>query len=163
MAVLEKILKNTTGTDIFLEFPGVSVPANSQKTINVEEYKDFAAEEALNELIPLISSGDIVVNDGTLDLTTIEAIRFIEYPDRIDIQKDDVNVSRVNKAVNFENGAFDVVDEGNGKVTVTIPSNVGEIDDDRLISVECSPDTCGFKDASLLIDETLRFIKKGRV
>ncbi len=59
-----KILKNQTASPIDLDF-GVTVPASGQVTILPTDYADAAASD---DLVTFIGSGDIVVNDGSLDL-----------------------------------------------------------------------------------------------
>jgi hypothetical protein len=118
--MLEKILKNTTGSDIFLEFPGITVPASGQVTINVEEYKDIAAESALiTELTPLINSGDIVVNNGTVDYSAADGIRFLEYPDRLTVQEGGTDTTIVTKSINFT-GSAATTDQGDGNVDIEV-------------------------------------------
>ena len=120
--MLQKILKNTTGADIFLEFPGVLVPASGQITINVEEYIDFAAEEAINELTPLINGGSIVVNNGTVDYSAADGIRFLEYPDRLTVQEDGTDTTIVTTNINFT-GSVATTDNGDGNVDVEVGAN----------------------------------------
>jgi len=76
-----KILKNTTGVDITLEILGLTIPATSQITINVEDYLELSSEDSTTELDILITSGDVVVNDGTSDLIATVGKAFIRFPD----------------------------------------------------------------------------------
>lgn len=116
---MPKILKNTTLSDIELKRIGVTIPSSGQETIKVEEYGDLASVESIAEITPLINSGDIVVNDGTTDLDAETGIRFIEYADKVTIQKDDVDIEKYLKKINFEGDAI-VTDNGDGKATVSI-------------------------------------------
>lgn len=80
----------------------------------------------------------------------------------IDTEKNDVSIVEDGQTINFEPGAFDVIADPlapDEKTTVTIPDNIGDIDDDRLISVKCVPGTNCIQDVSLLVDDTVCFIK----
>lgn len=72
---MSKILINNTASDIELEVLGLTLPANSQETINPESYLDL--EDSISELTPLINSGDLSVNDGINTLSTEEAIQYL--------------------------------------------------------------------------------------
>jgi len=76
-----KILKNSTSTDIEITSIGLSVIALSSYTVNVEDYLLLASDDSITELTSLISSGDIVVNDGTSDLSSTDGLNYIKYPD----------------------------------------------------------------------------------
>jgi len=85
---MSKILKNTTGSDIELvSLGGIVVPASGQVTLEVTEFLDVASDKAITELVTLINSGDIVVNDGVIDITVangrslLRALDFLRYPD----------------------------------------------------------------------------------
>lgn len=78
---MAKILKNTTANAIELSAVGLEIDPNSQITIEVDDYIIFATTDAINEITPLINSGDIVVNDGVNDLSASDAINFLSYPD----------------------------------------------------------------------------------
>ena len=159
---MTKIVKNTTGSDIALSDTGVTVPASGQYALNPSENHIWAESIVISpasQLVTLITSGDIVINNGTVDLSAASGIRFLEYPDRISIQEDDVDVTRVNKTLNFE-GAVTVQDNGGGKTTVIV-ATTSEDEDPRLISVECLPsDQACIIDAELLIDDNLCFLKE---
>ena len=82
---MTKIAKNTTGSDISLSDTGITVPASGQYTLNESEYILWAQSTVVSpatQLVTLINSGDIVVNDGTTDLGAADGIRFLQYPDR---------------------------------------------------------------------------------
>lgn len=79
---MSKILKNTTLVDIDLDSIGIRILAESSATINVEDYILLASGDSITELTPLINSGDIVINDGTNDLSITDGIAFIKYPDK---------------------------------------------------------------------------------
>ena len=76
-----KILKNTTGSAIELSVIGLSIPASSQITIEVQDYLLLGSSDSTTEIDPLITSGDVVVNDGTSDLSVSEGQNYIRYAD----------------------------------------------------------------------------------
>lgn len=76
-----KFLKNTTGSDIDLDNIGLRLPANSTTEIDARDNPRLASADSVTELTTLINSGDVVVNDGTLDLSTSDALEYIKYPD----------------------------------------------------------------------------------
>jgi hypothetical protein len=75
---MQKILKNTTASDIELQVIGITVAANSSSTIHSTDFAILASEDSINELTSLINSGDIVVNDGNNDLTSEVGIAHVE-------------------------------------------------------------------------------------
>ena len=76
-----KILRNTTLADIELLEIGLTIPASGQVEVNTESFLDLAADNSITELTPLINSGDIIVNDGTVDLSAADGLTYIAYPD----------------------------------------------------------------------------------
>lgn len=79
---MAKILKNTTVSDINLVTLGRTLPASSNTTIELSDYIRLADPATVTELTSNITSGNIVVNDGINDITTIaEALAFLRYPD----------------------------------------------------------------------------------
>jgi len=119
-----KFFKNTTINDIFIKAAGTTIPTSEQYEIDPINYILWATDDAITEMTPYINSGDIIVNNGTDDLLAEEGIRFLKYPDRIEIQENDVSKIRVIKKLNFE-GDVTVTDEGSGKVTIDVTGGVG--------------------------------------
>jgi len=78
---MAKIVKNTTASDITISRVGVTISASSQHTIEVQEYLLWGNTDALAEITPYVVSGDIVINDGIMDLSVGDGINFLEYPD----------------------------------------------------------------------------------
>ena len=113
------IFKNTTGTDIGYKEFSIFIPASGQVEITPSEYPNLNNPEAITEMTADINSGDLVVNDGVNDLSASDGLRLISYNFRSYIQKDDVDVTRVNTVLNFEGDIF-VTDDGNGKTTITV-------------------------------------------
>lgn len=66
---MSKILKNTTLSDIEIPSMGVTVPASGELVIESTDYLLLGLDDTVTFLNPLISSGDIVINDGTTDLS----------------------------------------------------------------------------------------------
>jgi hypothetical protein len=117
--MLAKIIKNTTGADIFVVEAGVTILANSQITLDPLVYYIWAKPEMQTELFANVNSGSIVINDGTIDLSPTTGLRYLESPERIRVQKDAIDVTQVSTVVNFT-GNVAVSDGGNGKATVAI-------------------------------------------
>jgi hypothetical protein len=80
---MPKILKNTTGTDITLQTAGSqTIPALGQRELFPGDYTyQWATDDVLAEVQPLLVSGDLVVNDGVNDLSPADGLNFLEYPD----------------------------------------------------------------------------------
>lgn len=139
---LIKILKNTTGADITLR--QVVIRAGSSYTIPPKRFDVWAADDVVD---PYVTSGDIVVNDGTVDLSVAAGIRHLDklsaatqvdvdlspfqnistdddvqavLPELIpNAQVNDVDVTTQINSVDFR-GNVSVTDEGNGNATITI-------------------------------------------
>jgi hypothetical protein len=95
---MKKIIKNTTNTGILVQDTGTYIDANSSYEIDNQTYLLWAASESI---ISLIQSGDVVVNNGNTDLSAIEAIKFLEYPDRITVKANSTTATRVTTELNF--------------------------------------------------------------
>lgn len=76
-----KILKNTTSSDIELFNIGLTVPALGSITLDTSDYHGIARADSILEITPLINNGNIVVNDGIEDLSSIDGINFIKFPE----------------------------------------------------------------------------------
>ena len=88
MANYKLILKNTTISNIELD-DGFTIPASSQITIEPSQRHRLIDDiDDGGDIVALINSGDIVVNDGVDDLILANgfmlqrAIDYIKYPDR---------------------------------------------------------------------------------
>lgn len=71
------ITKNNTASEIFWEDLGIGVPASSQETLT----ELFTKIEIANskDLDTSISVGNITINDGTNDLSTIDGLRHVNF------------------------------------------------------------------------------------
>lgn len=124
---MAKILKNTTLTDIESNSLGLTIPASGQVEIVTDEYLLLSSDDVLSELDPLISSGDIVVNDGTNDLDIVDGQAYIRYPD------DAVSVLFDNTSNGFiSNDVQTAIEEAKFNGTVFNEFNAGEFLTPRL-------------------------------
>lgn len=78
---MAKTIKNTTGSEIFLDEAGIPVPASGSYDVEVSEYNLWASEAVITEITPFLNSGDLVVNDGINDLDSTEGLRHLQDPD----------------------------------------------------------------------------------
>ena len=92
---MNKIIKNNTDSDIFLDSIGRSVNANSQITIPVERYTLLSSEDSVNELTPLIQNLTVIINNGVKDLEVETALRFIKLASNLTIKTDSENFEYV--------------------------------------------------------------------
>lgn len=76
------ILKNVTVSDINLLQLGVTIFASGQYEVQAGDLTILYTDESETELQGYINSGDIVVNDGSRDLSITEALTYIKFPDQ---------------------------------------------------------------------------------
>lgn len=74
---MSKILKNNTAGVIQIADMGVDLPLGNY-TIPPTQYTDWSGSV---DILTRISSGDITVNDGLIDLSVADGLNFIKYPD----------------------------------------------------------------------------------
>lgn len=116
------ILKNTTGSDIYIV--GRQLVASGQDDFS-KELSAIMQTDPL--LLPAVDSGDIVVNDGTNDLSAIIGRKFIEKTLlRIDIEENSVTTSTDVTTFNFL-GQVGVVDAGSGVVDIDIAPGLSNL------------------------------------
>jgi hypothetical protein len=120
--VLNKIIKNTTGSVVFIPDVGISLDPFAVYDITESELLMWVASL---DIIPLVNSGTLIVNNGSVDLTAAEGVRFLQYPDRLSVQQSGTDVTRITTELNFT-GAVTVTDNTDGKVTVNV-STTGTI------------------------------------
>ena len=77
MALPVVIAKNQTGTGILLESLGLTCPA-APGTITLTDFATFFEVASDATLENRTSTGDIVINDGTSDLNTAEALGYLD-------------------------------------------------------------------------------------
>lgn len=78
---MSKLITNTTASAIVISKAGIRIAAGATYTVEVRDYLLWASDEVLTQVIPLITSGDLVVNDGIQNLSVSDGINFLEYPD----------------------------------------------------------------------------------
>lgn len=72
---MSKVLKNTTGSTISVTDVGVSIPSMSSYTIPPQDYLLWAAS---SDVVAPVGLGDIVVNDGSFDLSPSDGIDLLK-------------------------------------------------------------------------------------
>lgn len=98
------IVKNTTGSDIFINSSGQNVPASGQITVDPKLYGTYSGSVATGQpsedtaFVAQINSGDIVINDSIRDLTAAEGLRFLE-----DFQITSISINNTPVANNVRN------------------------------------------------------------
>ncbi len=78
---MSKYITNTTASPILVVQAGVEIAALSTYEVITQDYLLWASAEVLAEVTPLITSGDLVVNDGVMNLSVADGVNFLEYPD----------------------------------------------------------------------------------
>lgn len=151
-----KILKNITVVDIYISDMGIVVPANGSYSITITEAPMWATSI---DVISPVNNGDIVVNNGLIDLSAIDGLRFLQYPDRATIQKNGTDVTEVSTIVNFEGPEFTVTNNGNGKTTVRVDALGAFSDTMYWANCVCHCDGLMFSDFEPLVDYTYNAIK----
>lgn len=110
------ILKNTTLSDIYIV--GRQLVASGQDDFSGENTSRIQTDPLL---LPAVDAGDIIVNDGTTDLTAVFGRLYIEHgfvAAATTVQENDVIINGDTTTINFA-GNIGVVDDGAGKVTIT--------------------------------------------
>lgn len=72
---MAKILENSSGSTVVVADTGVSIPNNSQYTIPPQDYLLWAAS---SNAITYIGNGELVVNDGSFDLSISDGIDLLK-------------------------------------------------------------------------------------
>lgn len=90
-----KILRNTTISDIVISDTGITIQpgVGNQYTIPPIDYVLWA-ESA--DITSFVNSGDILVTDGTSELSSTDGLDFIRYPDNAKNQRFDGDTLRSN-------------------------------------------------------------------
>jgi hypothetical protein len=90
---MAKILKNQTTSVINLDI-GLSIPASGQITLNPQDFDEASASD---DIVQFVGSGDIIVNDGSFDLTKSDGIRLIQggFSNKIQVDEDLISSDRV--------------------------------------------------------------------
>lgn len=77
-----KILKNLTLSPISIQSIGKQVPASGELQLDAIEYLVLGSQDALSEIDALIDADDLILNDGSQDLSKVLSKAFLRYPDR---------------------------------------------------------------------------------
>lgn len=104
---MSKILKNTTGSTIFIDDTGTLLPILPETfTIPPQDYWIWAAS---SDIIGPIGVGDVVVNDGSFDLTISDGTDLIKgiFPNPVTLRGDTDGTS-----IGNEGDALKVVQSG---------------------------------------------------
>lgn len=78
---MAKIVKNTTGSDIEVAQAGLTIPASSSYTIEIDEHTLWASDDVITEITADVTAGNLVINDGLNDLSATAGLNFLRYPD----------------------------------------------------------------------------------
>jgi hypothetical protein len=117
-----KLLKNVSASGILINDTGVYIDSGENYLIPQTDYLLWASS---NDYQSFVTSGDIIVNNGAIDLVVAtDGIRFIEYSDRSKIQKDGVDVTQVATTLNFTGATVTVTNNGDGKATVNVGASI---------------------------------------
>jgi len=101
------IIKNTTGSSIFIEGTGTNVPANSQITVDPKYYLAYSGSATVgidaedSTFISNINSGNLVINDGNKDLSSVDGIRYLKNLTKLTIQDDGIDVEDAVSKINI--------------------------------------------------------------
>lgn len=112
------ILKNTTGSELYVLLR--QIPATDQDDFSNESEEDL---RNANGLLTLISTGDIVVNDGTSDLDSEVGQSYISGGDLIRDEGSTITLNAT--ALDFVGGGVVASNAGDGVITISIPGGAG--------------------------------------
>ncbi len=127
-----KILKNTTIADISIKDTGVLVPASGQYIIPAQDYLLWMDSVDIDVHI---NSGDIVVNNGTKDLSINMGLNYIH----------DFTIA---EDIEFDNAT-------NGFIAINVQTAIEEAKNSSLPDFVISNDTC------IIFKEDGGFVLKG--
>jgi hypothetical protein len=129
-----KIIKNVSSNDLEVVKTGVLLAATTgQKEIDPRRYAAWGdAIDTNSEVIvdpdgtptsstlqAEINAGNLVVNNGTIDLNAVEGSRYLTASIKPSLEENDSSVARYIKTINIEGNAT-AIDEGDGKVTINV-------------------------------------------
>lgn len=114
-----KILKNITSSNIRSVEAGISIPAMSSKTLEPKYYMSIVNAILFDtDFVQYINDGDLVVNNGIVDLSVEEGKRFLLYPEPIIFKNNGTVFARYISEVNLGSGIYGTVNEQTGVVTL---------------------------------------------
>lgn len=77
---------NDTTSDIFLEDLGLTIPASSQ--VSLHEQFEFSEIANADPLKVQVTAGNIIINDGSTNLSITNALEYIDYWTKYDYRTD---------------------------------------------------------------------------
>ena len=113
------ILKNTTASIIFINDVGFALPPGS----SIIEATNLSLWASSADIVAPVTSGSIVINNGAVDLSPSDVVRYLQWPDRLTLKQSGTDTTRVVTSINVT-GSATTTDNGNGAVTVDIHSGV---------------------------------------
>ena len=133
---MSKILKNTTVSDIELDALGYTIPASGQVNFDATEFQLLASDDVIAEMTPFLTSGDLVVNDGVQDLTLAEGLRFLVWPEKVQVKESGTDKLLYADKLNFIGPT--VTDVGSGQADVNFTA-AGDPFVNALFDEHCDP------------------------
>jgi len=123
---MRKILYNKSGEE--LNILGRQISNDSSFEVPQQKWLDLAADiREQGQVYSWINSGDIVVNDGTRNLTSSRGLRWCENLDSIEVSNNGVfEIEKFNK-INFQGNIIVGIDGDELNVDAAGQSNVGNI------------------------------------
>ncbi len=147
-----KILKNTTGSPITLADVGITIPALSQYTIDPVEYGLFARS---TDTIGQLSSADIVMNNGTVDLVPLEGIAWLQGDLLLNNGAKEYKISNPSITTNYvytcEAASKRLLIKAQNKAVLTVKKTIGG-------AVYTIPANCEFSIDNLAFSATVLYI-----
>lgn len=124
------IIKNYSGLDQMIDDLGFPVP-DSTAEINIDEQFTYDEISGSDDLRALVDSGDLVINDGTSDLSTSEGVKYLtlinkeylenNYYDKTYLDNQLINKNTLDEAYNEGgDGAGRVIDATSGAVKIDV-------------------------------------------
>ena len=151
MLVLTIKAKSISGSDIFLEDIGITIPVSSFLTLS--DLFTLTEISSSLDLYNEVDNDNIIINNGTIDLEksvaleyiTLETIPSIEGV--VTIEEDNVVVANNVNTINFE-GFVNVTEDSTGHVTVEVLGSDSTsdiiIDTDELVKVSANDATASY-------------------
>lgn len=120
------IVKNTTGSEIFIQGTGETIPASGQRTIDPKAYAAYAGASAVGAesedatFTSEINTGDIVINNGNVDLTAAQAFRYLSNINKLKLIHDSTTIDEAVESLVFTGENVSVTNPNPGQVQVQI-------------------------------------------
>lgn len=117
---MSKILKNDSGSTVTVNDTGVSIPNASQYTIQPQDYLLWAAS---SDVVTQVGNGNLVVNDGSFDLSISDGIDLIKglFPSEVTIN----NSGDSPVKIDVPKGAFGALEVFQNKPYINVSSIYG--------------------------------------